>query len=137
MICICVYRIYIYIYRERERETCMYTIIIYYYIILYYIMLYYVILCYIVLNYSILYNIISYYTISYYIILVGPRSACALQRQYPVGYQSVKICQILSASVRLAYLLPRSVRMHSCRSDPISADPICPQPRSANTSTYL
>ena len=40
----------------------------------------------------------------------------------------VLICQNLSTSTNLAYLFPKPVRIHYFCSDPLSVDPICPQP---------
>ena len=45
------------------------------------------------------------------------------------GYQSVKIGQRMSKAINLTYFFTQSIKMHYFCSDPISVDPICPQPK--------
>ena len=53
------------------------------------------------------------------------------------GFFWVPICQNLSISVNFAYLFPQSVKINYFCSDPISVDPICPQPTSARLELLI
>ena len=61
--------------------------------------------------------------------LIGSLQITCFLTEVPFGYQSVKIYQHLSTSVYFLWALSPSVKTHYFCSDPISVDPICPQPK--------